>query len=181
MAAAPAAPTAANVMAISQPDIKMAIRAVKNNDPDLAAYLADPTSVCTFFAPTDKVGFRNVTRLRVCWLEGGGGYPIGSRPRLVLELAVKKQTGSLGTAALCVFTAMSVAVPLLLPPPSLSSAPPTNLAGHGRLDALVWALCWQGCAEHNLHAQRPQLSCGAWQSPDSPADWEGQQSPDTGQ
>ena len=46
----------------THPDINMAIKAVKNNDAELAAYLADPKTVCTFFAPTDKVSYDNPPR-----------------------------------------------------------------------------------------------------------------------
>ena len=37
------------------PDMDAAIKLVKNNEPDLAAYLRDPDSVCTFFVPTGQV------------------------------------------------------------------------------------------------------------------------------
>lgn len=57
LAAVQAAPAPlANPMqlATADPDTSVAIRAIKNNDADLAAYLSDPESVCTFFVPTNQ-------------------------------------------------------------------------------------------------------------------------------
>lgn len=48
---------AANVMALEgkYPDMDAAIKLVKNNEADLAAYLRDPETECTFFMPTSQV------------------------------------------------------------------------------------------------------------------------------
>jgi hypothetical protein len=37
------------------PDMSTGIKAIRNNNADLAAYLSDPDSVCTLFVPTNKV------------------------------------------------------------------------------------------------------------------------------
>lgn len=58
--AAPALPAAAasNAMALETiyPDeMGTALRAIRNNDKELAAYLASPGTVCTLFVPSNKV------------------------------------------------------------------------------------------------------------------------------
>lgn len=54
-AAAP--PAAKNAMELESvyPDMSTGLKAIKNNNKDLAAYLSDPDSVCTLFVPTNKV------------------------------------------------------------------------------------------------------------------------------
>jgi hypothetical protein len=56
--AAPAAAAAArNVMALEgkYPDMDPVLKVLKNNEPELSAYLGDPETVCTFFIPSGKV------------------------------------------------------------------------------------------------------------------------------
>jgi hypothetical protein len=58
--AAPALPAAvgSNAMALETiyPDeMGTALRAIRNNDKELAAYLASPGTVCTLFVPSNKV------------------------------------------------------------------------------------------------------------------------------
>lgn len=53
-AKAKAAATALD-LADQYPELDTGIKLIKNNEPDLAAYLSDPDTECTFFAPTNQV------------------------------------------------------------------------------------------------------------------------------
>lgn len=37
------------------PELDSGLKLIKNNEPQLAAYLSDPDVECTFFAPTNQV------------------------------------------------------------------------------------------------------------------------------
>lgn len=56
-AAAPPTAAAKNAMALETvyPDMSTALKAIRNNEKELAAYLSDPDTVCTLFVPTNQV------------------------------------------------------------------------------------------------------------------------------
>jgi hypothetical protein len=60
-----AAPAAANVMALGSPypNITRGLNLIKSSDAELAAYLANPKSVCTFFAPSNTAMTDSIRRL----------------------------------------------------------------------------------------------------------------------
>jgi hypothetical protein len=54
-AAAAAAAATAMDLADQYPELDSGLKLIKNNEPQLAAYLSDPDVECTFFAPTNQV------------------------------------------------------------------------------------------------------------------------------